>query len=135
MTKFYYYPGWWEGGTTNHMLINMAKWDELPKNYKSILEAAAAACNVQQMADYDARNPQALKRLVAAGTQLRPFSQGVMEACLKAANEVNAETSASNATYKKVWDSIVSFRNDEYLWWQVAEYTYDSFMIRSRARG
>ena len=57
-----------------------------------------------------------------------------MEACLKAPNEVNAETSASNADYKKVWDSIVAFRNDEYLWWQVAEYTYDSFMIRSRPR-
>jgi TRAP-type mannitol/chloroaromatic compound transport system substrate-binding protein len=58
-----------------------------------------------------------------------------MEACLKASEEVNAETSATNADYKKVWDSIVSFRNDEYLWWQVAEYTYDSFMIRSRVRG
>jgi TRAP-type mannitol/chloroaromatic compound transport system, periplasmic component len=73
-----------------------------------------------------------LKRLVAAGTQLRPFSQSIMEACLKASNEVNAETSAVNADYKKVWDSIVAFRHDEYLWWQVAEYGYDSFMIRSR---
>ncbi|MGC2749248.1 MAG: ABC transporter substrate-binding protein, partial [Pseudolabrys sp.] len=41
----------------------------------------------------------------------------------------------SNPDYKKVWDSIVAFRNDEYLWWQVAEYSYDSFMIRSRMRG
>jgi TRAP-type mannitol/chloroaromatic compound transport system substrate-binding protein len=58
-----------------------------------------------------------------------------MEACLKASEEVNAETSATNADYKKVWNSIVAFRNDEYLWWQVAEYAYDSFMIRSRVRG
>jgi TRAP-type mannitol/chloroaromatic compound transport system substrate-binding protein len=75
-----------------------------------------------------------LKRLVAAGTQLRPFPQPVMEACLKASNEVNAETSATNADYKKVLDSMQAFRNDEYLWWQVAEYTYDSFMIRTRTR-
>src|SRR4051812_29435173 len=106
VAKFYYYPGWWEGGTTNHLLVNLAKWNELPKSYKSVLEAAAAACNAQQMADYDAKNPQALKRLVANGTQLRPFSQSVMEACLKASNEVNAETSATNPDYKKVWDSI-----------------------------
>ena len=26
-------------------------------------------------------------------------------------------------------------RSDQYLWWQVAEYTFDSFMIRSRTRG
>jgi len=58
----------------------------------------------------------------------------VMEACLKASIEVNNETSAANADYKKVWDSIVAFRNDEYLWWQVAEYTYDTFMIRTRPR-
>ena len=45
-----------------------------------------------------------------------------------------AETSANNADYKKVLDSLAAFRNDEYLWWQVAEYTYDTFMIRSRSR-
>jgi TRAP-type mannitol/chloroaromatic compound transport system substrate-binding protein len=73
--------------------------------------------------------------LIAAGTQLRPFAQPVLEACLKAANEVFAETSASNANFKKVLDNMIAFRNDGYLWWQVAEYTYDSFMIRSRTRG
>jgi hypothetical protein len=31
--------------------------------------------------------------------------------------------------------SIASFRNDENLWWQVAEFTFESFMIRSRTRG
>ena len=29
---------------------------------------------------------------------------------------------------------IVAFRNDEYLWWQVAEYAYDTFMIRIAAK-
>ena len=134
VVKFYYYPGWWEGGTANHLLINQAKWNELPKSYQAIVKAAAGFANVEETARYDARNPGALKRLVAAGTQLRPFTQPVMEACLKASNEVNAETSAANADYKKVWDSIVAFRNDGYLWWQAAEYAYDTFMIRSRTR-
>jgi len=135
VTKYYYYPGWWEGGTANHLLINSAKWEELPKSYKSILTAAAAFANVEEQARYDARNPAALKRLVAGGTQLRPFPVPVMEACLKASMEVNAETSAANADFKKVWDNMQAFRNDEYLWWQVAEYSYDTFMIRSRTKG
>ena len=25
VAKFYYYPGWWEGGTTNHLLINLGQ--------------------------------------------------------------------------------------------------------------
>ena len=134
VAKFYYYPGWWEGGTALHLLINLAKWNELPKSYQAIVAAAAGFANVEMQGRYDARNPLALKRLVAAGTQLRPFTQPIMEACLKASIEVNTETSAVNADYKKVWDSIQAFRNDEYLWWQVAEYSYDTFMIRSLAR-
>src|SRR5882757_7146962 len=134
VAPFYYYPGWWEGGTANHFLINLPKWNELPKNYQAILSAAAGLANVEETARYDARNPQALKRLVAAGTQLRPFSQPIMEACLKASNEVNAETSATNTDYKKVLEAMQTFRNDEYLWWQVAEFSYDSFMIRARTR-
>jgi TRAP-type mannitol/chloroaromatic compound transport system substrate-binding protein len=134
VAPFYYYPGWWEGGTAQHFLINLAKWNELPKNYQAIVANAAAFANIEETARYDARNPAALKRLVAAGTQLRPFSTAIMEACLKASNEVNAETSATNADYKKVLDSMQAFRNDEYLWWQVAEHTYDDFMIRSRTR-
>ena len=134
VAKYYYYPGWWEGGTAEHFLINLNKWNDLPKSYKAILMAAAAYATIEQQARYDARNPQALKRLVAAGTQLRPFSQSIMEACLKASKEVNAEESAKNATFKKVLTSIESFRGDAYLWWQVAEYGYDSFMIRSRSK-
>ena len=134
IAPYYYYPGWWEGGTANHFLINQEKWNALPKNYQAIVASAAGFCNVEQLGRYDARNPAALKRLVAGGAQLRPFSTAIMEACLKASNEVNAETSAANADYKKVWELIVPFRNDEYLWWQVAEFTYDGFMIRTRTR-
>ena len=134
IAPYYYYPGWWEGGTANHFLINQEKWNALPKNYQAIVASAAGFCNVEQLGRYDARNPAALKRLVAGGAQLRPFSTAIMEACLRASNEVNAETSAANADYKKVWESIVPFRNDEYLWWQVAEFTYDGFMIRTRTR-
>src|SRR6516165_9730976 len=134
IAPYYYYPGWWEGSAAAHFLFNEAKWNELPKTYQTTVTAAAGFANLEMTGRYDARNPVALKRLVAAGAQLRPFPQPVMEACLKASNEVNAETSATNADYKKVLDSMQAFRNDEYLWWQVAEYTYDSFMIRTRTR-
>jgi TRAP-type mannitol/chloroaromatic compound transport system substrate-binding protein len=134
VAPYYYYPGWWEGGTTQHFMFNIGKFEELPKSYKAIVTAAAGAANIEETARYDARNPQAIKRLVAAGAQLRPFSQPIMEACLKAANEIYGEISARNADFKKVYDNMLAFRNDEYLWWQVAEYTYDTFMIRTRPR-
>jgi TRAP-type mannitol/chloroaromatic compound transport system substrate-binding protein len=135
VAKYYYYPGWWEGGTALHFFFNSDKWNALPKAYQALLTAAAGYCNMDVQAKYDSRNPQALKRLVAGGAVLRPFSQSVMEACLKASNEVSAETSAANPAYKKIWDSQQAFRNDENLWWQVAEYTFETFMIRSRSKG
>jgi TRAP-type mannitol/chloroaromatic compound transport system substrate-binding protein len=134
VAKYYYYPGWWEGGTVAHMLVNQAKWDGLPKGYQAILEAAAGYANVHTQAKYDYDNPDALKRLVANGTQLRPFSEAIMEACLGASNDVNKEESAKNPNYKKVLASLTPFVNLENLWWQVAEYTYESFMIRNRSR-
>ena len=132
VAPFYYYPGWWEGGPMLHAMVNIDKFNALPKAYKAVLEAASQTANTHMMAKYDAGNPAALRRLIAGGAKLQPFSQQVMEACLKAANEVYAETSAKNPDFKKIHDSYMAFRNDQYLWWQVAEYAFDGFQIRSR---
>jgi TRAP-type mannitol/chloroaromatic compound transport system substrate-binding protein len=135
VAPFYYYPGWWEGGATIHFWFNKEKWNALPKAYKAIAEAACAYANLDMTAKYDAKNPGALRRLVGAGAQLRPFSQEIMEACYKASNEMYDETMAKNPDFKKIWENMRAFRGEEYLWFQVAEYTYDNFMIRARARG
>lgn len=135
VAKYYYYPGWWEGGAMLHNFVNLQKWNELPKNYQQIVKSASDTAHNWMVAKYDAANPGAIKRLVGAGAQLRPFPQPVMEACYKAATDSYSEVSAKNADFKKVYDSMVAFRNDEYLWWQVAELGFDSFMVRMRARG
>ena len=36
--------------------------------------------------------------------------------------------------FKKMYDSLVPFRSDSYLWNQVAEIGFDSFMMRMRTR-
>jgi TRAP-type mannitol/chloroaromatic compound transport system substrate-binding protein len=109
-------------------------WNSLPKYYQTVLANAAAHANIWMSARYDLVNPAALQRLVATGTQLRPFSNEIMEACLKATNELWTEISAKNADFKKSIEAMQAYRNDQYLWWQVAEYTNDSFMIRSRSK-
>jgi TRAP-type mannitol/chloroaromatic compound transport system substrate-binding protein len=135
VAKYYYYPGFWEGGPTVHAFANLDKWNELPKGYQAIVSNACANANSWMAARYDMQNPSALKRLVAGGTQLRPFTNEVLEACLKATNELWGEISAKNPDFKKSIDAMQAYRSDQYLWWQVAEYTFDSFMIRSRTRG
>ncbi len=131
VAPFYYYPGWWEGGAMLHNFFNIDKWNSLTPTYKAIVLNASHHANTYMQARYDALNPGALKQLVAAGTQLRPFPNEVLEACYKAANELYAETNAKNAEFKKVYDHMMAFRGDQYLWWQVAEYNFDTFMIRA----
>jgi TRAP-type mannitol/chloroaromatic compound transport system substrate-binding protein len=135
VAQYYYYPGWWEGGPALHFFINTDKWASLPKSYQAIVSAAAAAANIDMTAKYDALNPAALKRLIKAGAQLRPFSPEVLAACHKAATELYAETSAENANFKKILEAQNAFKDDQYYWFQVAEYSFDNYQIRNRAKG
>jgi len=135
VAKYYYAPGWWEGGAMLHLVVNLEKWNALPKNYQAILFQASEAANNWMLAKYDAVNGQALRRMIGTGTELRAFPQPIMEAALKAANELYAELSAKNADFKKTYDSMVAFRSDVLPWWQLNEYAYDTFMVRTRGRG
>ena len=134
VAKYYYYPGWWEGGAMLHLVIGQEAWNKLPKHYQAIVHQACEAANNWMLAKYDAVNPGGLRRLVAQGAQLRAFPLPVMEAALKAAEEYYAETSAKNPQFKKGYDSMVAFRGENLLWWQVAELSYDSFMNRLKSR-
>jgi TRAP-type mannitol/chloroaromatic compound transport system substrate-binding protein len=134
VARFYYYPGWWEGCGQAHNIINLASWNSLPKHYQAAVMSASTDAWNWVLARYDAANPAALKRLLTAGAQLRAFPQDVMEASYKAAGETYAELSKNNPLFKKMHDSVAAFRSDSYLWLQVAEGSFDNFMIRMRTR-
>jgi len=89
---------------------------------------------MNMQAKYDSQNYAALRRLVAGGALLRPFTREIMEACWKAANEVYDETSAKNPVFKKVYDSWRPYRDDLNTWFSVAEATFDNFMIGKAAQ-
>src|SRR5206468_2087138 len=105
IAKYYYYPGWWEGGPQLVCYFNTAEWAKLPKEYQSIAEAACAEANTYMLAKYDAQNPPALRRLIASGTQLRAFTKDTMIASYKASLEVYKETSEKSPAFKKIYDS------------------------------
>ncbi|MBC8119100.1 MAG: TRAP transporter substrate-binding protein [Burkholderiaceae bacterium] len=128
VAKFYYYPAWWEGGAQVELFINQAAWDQLPKEYQTIVEIAAGTAHTDMLARYDAKNPAALRRLVGGGTQLRAFSRPIMEAAWKASNETYAELSASNPRWKKIYEDYARFRDDQVRWFRVTEDSFTNFM-------
>lgn len=124
----YYYPGFWEGGPQIDFYINTKAYDGLSAEYKAIIEAAAAVAHIDMQAKYDAKNPAALKQLVAAGTKLFRFPRDVLEAAFKASMDHYADISAKNPRWKKVYEDYSSFRRDQNLWFRFAEAGFDNFM-------
>src|SRR4026207_1503192 len=101
--------------------MHMEKWNQLPKHYQAAIETASRDSFTWVTGKYDYVNPPALKRLIVAGAQLRPFPQGVLEAGYNAANEIYADLSKSNAHFGKLYSSLSAYRNDSLVWMQVAE--------------
>ena len=79
-------------------------------------------------AKYDAKNPGALKQLVAGGTKLFRFPKDTMEAAFKEATALYSELSAKNPAWKKVYEDLSTFRRDQNLWFRFAEAGFDDFM-------
>ncbi len=124
----YAYPGWWEGGPQLDFFINTKAYEALSGEYKAIVEAAAACAHVDMQARYDAKNPVALKQLVAGGTKLFRFPKDVMEAAFKESMALYGELSDKNPNWKKVYADYAKFRADQNLWFRFAEAGFDDFM-------
>ena len=129
VAKNYLYPGWWEGGPQLSLYVNAKAWNALPAEYKAVVEVAAATANVNMLAAYDAKNPNALRELVARGARLQPFPKDVMEAAYKATQDIFNDLNRTNANWKKIYPDWVKFRNDDILWFRFAESEFDRFMF------
>src|SRR5690349_5899135 len=124
----YYYPGWWEGGPSIDLIVNLQAWQALPKEYQAAIEAATAESNVRMLAKYDALNTQAIKRLIAAGVKLHPYPPEVMRAAYIEATRYYEETAAGNPRFRKVYESMRGFRNEIVPWHSLSDGRFDAFM-------
>ena len=125
--QYYYYPGWWEPSASVSFEVNQTAWDSLSADYKAVFEVAAQASARRMLYTYDARNPAALQRLVAGGTQLRPFSDEIMSLARTTIGEILEEYAAADAQYRQVYDHWRNFKEASYRWFGTAELRYAGF--------
>ena len=128
VAPFYHYPGWWEGGPQLDLYINNKAYDSLSAENKAIVEAAASHAHTVMQARYDARNPEALKQLVAAKTKLVVFPKAVLDLAFKESMALYSELSAKNPNWKKVYADYSNFRRESNLWFRFTEARFDSYM-------
>ncbi|MDP3701099.1 MAG: TRAP transporter substrate-binding protein [Hylemonella sp.] len=128
VAPFYHYPGWWEGGPQLDMFINNKAFEALSAENKAIVEAASAFAHTDMQAKYDARNPEALKQLVANKAKVVAFPKDVMDLAYKESMALYSDIAAKNPNWKKVYTDYSNFRREQNLWFRFTEARFDSFM-------
>ncbi len=127
VANFYYYPGWWEPGTTLEVQINLNEWKKLPPEYQAVIQTAAAEANMSILSRYESQNNEALQRLVQGGVQLRQYSDEIMKAAEQASFAIYDEFAAKDADFKGIWDEWKQFRDRVYAWNKLNEGGFERF--------
>jgi TRAP-type mannitol/chloroaromatic compound transport system substrate-binding protein len=125
VAKYYYYPGWHEPGTTMECMINKKAFNELPKDLRSIVLNACKTANLDMLAEFTARNNQALETLVKKhNVQLKALPDPVLKKLRELSNEVVLELADKEPTAKKIYESFSRFRKQVISWEKVSEQAY-----------
>ena len=113
-----------------HVMVNTAKWAELPPSYQAIVKRPRQAANIDMMAQYDAKNPAALKKLVGRRREAAAVSAGGDGSRLQGGErDLCGSDRPPTRRSRRSMTSMTAFRADQYLWFQVSEHTYDTFMM------
>jgi TRAP-type mannitol/chloroaromatic compound transport system substrate-binding protein len=106
-------------------MVNKAAFDALADDLKAIVEACCRAVNDSMLAEYTARNQQALDALVREhGVELRQLPDDVLVALRRAADEVLEEAASADPMARKALDSLRAFRAQAKAWHAVSEEAY-----------
>ena len=123
--KNYYYPGWHEPGTTLECFINEKAFNELPKDLQSIVMQACRIANQDMLAEYTARNNDALHTLSTKHkVNVTRFPDDVLKKLRELSDEVVREVAAKDKMSGKVFDSFNKFRSQVIAWHDVSERAY-----------
>ncbi len=128
---YYYYPGWWEPSASVSYEVNQQAWDQLPSDYQAVFEVAAKATARRMLYYYDAKNPGALQRLIDGGTQMRSFSDDIMELARTTIGEILEDYAAADQQYRQVYDHWRNFKEASYRWFGTAELRFASFAFNT----
>ncbi|MDJ0755806.1 MAG: TRAP transporter substrate-binding protein DctP [Ardenticatenaceae bacterium] len=129
VSSFYYYPGWWEPGPSLEVQINLTEWNQLPEQYQEIVKTAAYEANMTMLSRYDAKNVDALGRIIAdSDVELRAFPDEVLQASEEAAFSLFDDIAQEDADYKSIYDEWKRFRDGIQGWHGLNETSYLNYV-------
>jgi TRAP-type mannitol/chloroaromatic compound transport system substrate-binding protein len=127
VSKYYYYPGWWEPGPALTFYVNRDAYESLPTQYQEALKTAASEASLRMLAQYDHKNPAALDRLLDKDVTLRRFPDEVMSRAQEVTTQLLEDNASGNKQYRKIYEAYKEAREDAYRWFGTAEMGYADF--------
>jgi len=128
---YYYYPGWWEPGTSFATLVNQEQWNALPAAYQAIFKTAAAEANLATLALYNAKNGEALERFRLGGTTTLPFSESILQTCRDTAFEIYQEIAEEDESFAQIYGEWQAFRDRIYNWNRISSLSFGQFAFQN----
>ncbi len=123
--KNYYYPSWNEPSTTLECIVNKSAFETLEADLQTAIRTACIATHAEESALMQARNQQALIRLVSDHqVRVSRLPADVLQALRLAADQVIAELANSDQFAKKVFESASAFREQANQWQRVGDRAY-----------
>lgn len=132
VATYYYGPGVLELGASLGFIVGTKAWEKLPSQYQEALRLACREAESGLLAQYDARNVPALRRLIAGGAKLSSWSGDIMKAMQAASRDMLQEFAAKDATFKRVYDQWRPFRDDQHLWLAINDGAAETFLYSNR---
>lgn len=135
IAKHYYFPGWWEPSAQLSFFVNDSAWAKLPKAWQAAFEVAAAEAHAMMLAEYDARNPQALVRLINQHhIVLHRYPDDVLQAAQKSAFALYEELASTDPMFRKIYSAWRDFRRLSQGWTNLAETSLENFMYKNTVK-
>lgn len=125
ITKYYYYPGFHEPGSTLCCGINLKVWESLSNSHKAAVTAASHAENNRMLAEFNAKNGDALDTLINDhGVDYRKVDNSILQAIGEASASVMAEVGQSDDITAKIYKNFRDFRRKVLRWTALSETAY-----------
>ncbi|MDD3164399.1 MAG: TRAP transporter substrate-binding protein DctP [Oscillospiraceae bacterium] len=111
VTTYWCEPCWYQSSGNNGVMINQDAWNELPTEYQDAIKLASTTCLNESFARYTWLDCNAANKMLDDGITVTQMNDADFDTIEKTIAEVYTAECASNANFKTVFDSMMSYRD------------------------
>jgi len=125
VSKYYYGPGFHEGGAVLELMVNKKAYDALPDDLKMIVKVACAVENSLMAAEYHAKNIRAFYELKTKyNVDIRTYPRQILKAFFDTSRDVVASVANEGVLSRKIYDSYSLYQKQSMDMEDVMEYAF-----------